>query len=168
MVLADSCRGFNLATPSSSVTYCKCVTNRACQEGRKSGLSLIGFLTFCACCPLHMSMHVCLWQNSGLEGQLCHYNTHSVMLAMYKYRHAFCFFLKDRRFILQDRPIFAYVCLSTRAPSGLPLEPNVLQKTAWIRKSLFCFRGKNSKPPQARVMEVPGITDGSPLELILL
>ena len=41
--LADSCRGFNLATPSSSVSYHECIQNRACQEGRKSGLSLIGF-----------------------------------------------------------------------------------------------------------------------------
>ena len=43
VVLADSCRGFNLATTSSSVSYHECVPNRACQEGRKSWLSLIGF-----------------------------------------------------------------------------------------------------------------------------
>ena len=34
VVLADSCRGFNLATPSSSVSYYECVPNHACQEGR--------------------------------------------------------------------------------------------------------------------------------------
>ena len=34
MVLADSCRGFNLATPLFSVSYRECVPNRACQEGR--------------------------------------------------------------------------------------------------------------------------------------
>ena len=49
VVLADSCRGFNLATLSSSVSYHECVPNRACQEGRKSWLSLIGFRIFCAC-----------------------------------------------------------------------------------------------------------------------
>ena len=43
VVLADLCRGFNLAIPSSSVYYHECVPNRACQEGRKSGLSLICF-----------------------------------------------------------------------------------------------------------------------------
>ena len=32
--LADSCRGFNLATPSSSVSCHECAPNRACQEGR--------------------------------------------------------------------------------------------------------------------------------------
>ena len=42
-VLADSCRGSNLVTPTSSVSYHECVPNRACQEGRKSRLSLIGF-----------------------------------------------------------------------------------------------------------------------------
>ena len=34
VVLADSCRGFNLATPLSSVSYHEYVPNRACQEGR--------------------------------------------------------------------------------------------------------------------------------------
>ena len=34
VVLADSCRGFNLATPSSSVFYRECPPNCACQEGR--------------------------------------------------------------------------------------------------------------------------------------
>ena len=61
VVLADSCRGFNLATPSISVSYRECVPNRACQEGRKLGFSLIGFRKFCAF-PCHMVMHVCLWQ----------------------------------------------------------------------------------------------------------
>ena len=46
VVLADSCRGFNLATPSSLVSYHECVPNHACQEGRKSWLSLIGFRKF--------------------------------------------------------------------------------------------------------------------------
>ena len=34
VVLADSCRGLSLAMRSISVTYCKSVTNHACQEGR--------------------------------------------------------------------------------------------------------------------------------------
>ena len=51
MLLADSCRGFNIATFSSSVSYRECVPNRACQEGRKSGLSLIGFRKFICACP---------------------------------------------------------------------------------------------------------------------
>ena len=50
-VLADSCRGLNLATPSSSVSYHECVRNHACQEGRNSGLSLIGFRKFICACP---------------------------------------------------------------------------------------------------------------------
>ena len=62
VVLTGSCRGFNLAIRSISVTYCKSVTNSACQEGRKSGLSLIGFRKFICACPCHMSMHVCLWR----------------------------------------------------------------------------------------------------------
>ena len=62
--LADSCRGFSLATPSSSVSYNECVQNRACQEGRKLWLSLIGFRKFCAF-PHHMSMRVCLWRLPG-------------------------------------------------------------------------------------------------------
>ena len=57
-VLADSCRGFNLATPSSSVSYHECVPNRACQEGRKSWLSLIGFRKFICACPRYMAMRV--------------------------------------------------------------------------------------------------------------
>ena len=71
VVLTDSCRGFNLATLSSSVSYRECVRNNACQEGRKSWLSLIVFRKFCAF-PRHMSMHVCLWQNPVLEYLLCH------------------------------------------------------------------------------------------------
>ncbi len=49
-------------------------------------------------------MHVCLLQNSGLEGLLCHYNTHSVMLAMYKYRYAFCFFSPADKLVPYIRP----------------------------------------------------------------
>ena len=59
VVLADSCSGFNLATPSSSVSYHECTPNRACQEGRKSWLSLFGFRKFCAC-PLIMATQVSL------------------------------------------------------------------------------------------------------------
>ena len=188
MVLADSCRGFNLATTSSSVSYHECVPNRACQEGRKSWLSLIGFRkSICACpciiVPMVRSRPQAPDGNQPILTKWCkyrpdftpfgHFDTFCLKIAPILHRfsaitHTFCFFLNDRRFILQDKPIFAYVCLSTSAPSGLPLEPNVLQKTAWIRKSLFCFSGKNSKPPPARVMEVPGMTDGSLLELILL
>ena len=57
-VLADSCRGFNLAMPSSSVSYHEYVPNRACQEGRKSVLSLIGFR------KIHLSL-------STLYGHAC-------------------------------------------------------------------------------------------------
>ena len=46
VVLANSCRGSNLAMPSSSVSYRECVRNLACQEGRKSWLFLIGFRKF--------------------------------------------------------------------------------------------------------------------------
>ena len=52
VVLADTCSGCCLAMPSISVTYCKCVPNHACQEGRKLGLSLIGFRKFICACPL--------------------------------------------------------------------------------------------------------------------
>ena len=55
VVLADSCRGFNLVTHSSSVSYHGCTPNRACQEGRKSGLSLFGFRKSICACPRHMS-----------------------------------------------------------------------------------------------------------------
>ena len=66
VVLADSCRGFNLATTSSSVSYHECVPNRACQEGRKSWLSLFGFRKFCAC-PLIMATQVSLLRISVAE-----------------------------------------------------------------------------------------------------
>ena len=61
VVLTDSCRGCCLAIRSISVTYCKSVTNSACQEGRKSGLSLIGFRRFICACPRYMAMRVSLW-----------------------------------------------------------------------------------------------------------
>ena len=61
MVLADSSRGSNLAMPSSSVSYHGCAPNRACQEGRKSGLSLIGFRKLICACPFYMAMRVSLW-----------------------------------------------------------------------------------------------------------
>ena len=67
-VLADSCRGLSLAMPSISVSYRECVTNRACQEGRKSGLSLIGFGNsppFHAICPCMCVCCVTLWQKPG-------------------------------------------------------------------------------------------------------
>ena len=50
-VLADSSRGFNLATPSSSASYRECFPNRACQEGRQPWLSLIGFRKSTCACP---------------------------------------------------------------------------------------------------------------------
>ena len=55
VVLADSCRGFNLATTSSSVSYHECVPDHACQEGRKSWLSLIGFRKFICPCPCNIA-----------------------------------------------------------------------------------------------------------------
>ena len=51
VVLADSCRSFNLAKLSSSVSYHEYVQNRACQEGRESWLSLIGFRKSICACP---------------------------------------------------------------------------------------------------------------------
>ena len=60
VVLADSCCGFNLATTSSSVSYHEYVRNRACQEGRKSGLSLIGSRKFICACPCYKAMRVSL------------------------------------------------------------------------------------------------------------
>ena len=51
VVLADSCRGLSLAMRSISVTYCKSVPNRACQEGRKSWLSFIVFRKFICANP---------------------------------------------------------------------------------------------------------------------
>ena len=53
VVLADSCYGSNLATPSSSVSYHECVPNRACQEGRN-------FAPVHATCPRHLSTQVSL------------------------------------------------------------------------------------------------------------
>ena len=46
VVLADSYCDLSLAKRSISVTYCKRVANHACQEGRKSWLSLMGFRIF--------------------------------------------------------------------------------------------------------------------------
>ena len=60
VVLADSCRGLSLAMRSISVTYCKSVPNRACQEGRKSWLSFIVFRKFICACQRHMSTQVSL------------------------------------------------------------------------------------------------------------
>ena len=51
VVLSDSYCGLSLAIRSISVTYCKSVTNHACQEGRKSWLSLIGFRNFICANP---------------------------------------------------------------------------------------------------------------------
>ena len=51
VVLADSYCGLSLAIRSISVTYCKSVTNRACQEGRKSWLSFIVFRKFICANP---------------------------------------------------------------------------------------------------------------------
>ena len=59
VVLADSCRGFNLATPSSSLSYRECVTNRTCQEGRKLGFSLIGFRKSICAYPCIIAPMVC-------------------------------------------------------------------------------------------------------------
>ena len=56
VVLADSCRGFNLATPSSSVSYHECVPNRACQEGRN-------FAPVHAIWPCVFLSVLSLWQN---------------------------------------------------------------------------------------------------------
>ena len=61
VVLADSCRSCCLAMTSILVTYCKCVTKSACQEGRKSVLSLIDFRKFRAC-PLIMATQVSLFR----------------------------------------------------------------------------------------------------------
>ena len=67
MVLADSYCGLSLAMRSISVTYYKGVTNRACQEGRKSGLSLIGFRKSICACPLIMATQVSLLRISVAE-----------------------------------------------------------------------------------------------------
>ena len=58
VVLADSCRGFNLATTSFSESYHECVPNRSCQEGRKSWLSLIGFRKSICACPCIIALVV--------------------------------------------------------------------------------------------------------------
>ena len=63
MVLADSCRGFNLATLSSSVSYHECVRNHACQEGRN-------FAPVHATCPCACACGVYLGQDSG-SGMTC-------------------------------------------------------------------------------------------------
>ena len=56
VVLADSCRGFNLAMPSSSVSYHECVPNHACQEGRN-------FAPVHAIWPCVFLSVLSLWQN---------------------------------------------------------------------------------------------------------
>ena len=56
VVLADSCRGFNLATSSSSVSYRECVRYHACQEGRK-------FAPVHAIWPYVFLSVLSLWQN---------------------------------------------------------------------------------------------------------
>ena len=61
VVLADAFCGSNLAMLSISESYRECVPNHACQEGRKSGLSLIGFLKFRAC-PHIMATQVSLFR----------------------------------------------------------------------------------------------------------
>ena len=55
-VLADSCRGFNLAMPSSSVSYHEYVRNHACQEGRN-------FAPVHAIWPCVFLSVMSLWQN---------------------------------------------------------------------------------------------------------
>ena len=67
VVLADSCRGFNLATLSPSISYREYAPNRACQEGRKSWLSLIGFRESICACPLIMATQVSLLRISVAE-----------------------------------------------------------------------------------------------------
>ena len=77
-VLADSCCGLSLAMRSISMTYCKSVTNRACQEGRKSRLSLIGFRkSICACpciiAPMVLSRPQAPDGNQPILTKLCKY-----------------------------------------------------------------------------------------------
>ncbi len=103
MVLADSCRSFNLATPSSSVSYRECVWNYACQEGRKSWLSLIGFRKFICACPCYMAMRVSLWTVPVVD----------VCLKM-------SLFCGCPRYRCEIRPVFTSfcrICLSVFAPS---------------------------------------------------
>ena len=63
VVLADSCCGLSLAMRSFSATYCKSVTNHACQEGRNSPPVHSLWLLKCPC-------YVSLWQNQGPKCQL--------------------------------------------------------------------------------------------------
>ena len=67
VVLADSCRGFNFVTPSSSVSYHECARNHACQEGRKSRISLIGFRKSICAFPCIMATRVSLLRISVAE-----------------------------------------------------------------------------------------------------
>ena len=67
VVLADSCRGFNFVTPSSSVSYHECARNHACQEGRKSRISLIGFRKSICAFPCIMATQVSLLRISVAE-----------------------------------------------------------------------------------------------------
>ena len=78
VVLADSCRGFNLVTHSSSVSYHGYTPNRACQEGRKSGLSLFGFrksicTSPCIIAPMVRSRPQVPDGNQPLLTKLCKY-----------------------------------------------------------------------------------------------
>ena len=78
VVLADSCRGSNLATPSSSVSYHECVPNRACQERLKSGLSLIGSrksicARLCIIAPMVRSRPLAPDGNQHILIKLCKY-----------------------------------------------------------------------------------------------
>ena len=59
VVLADSYCGLSLAMRLISVTYHECVPNRACQEGRKSWLSLIGFRKSICAYPCIIAPMVC-------------------------------------------------------------------------------------------------------------
>ena len=63
VVLADSCCGFNLATPSSSVSYYESVPNRACQEGRNAA-------PVHATCPRRCRCGLSLWQDPS-PGMTC-------------------------------------------------------------------------------------------------
>ena len=77
-VLADSCRGFNLTTLSFSVSYREYVPNHACQEGRKSWLSLIVFRKFicanpCIIAPMVRSRPQSPDGNQPILTKLCKY-----------------------------------------------------------------------------------------------
>ena len=102
MVLVDSCRAFNLLTHSFSVSYHGCAPYHACQEGRKSGLFLIGFRKFCTC-PRYIAMRVSLWAVPVVDVCL------KVSL--------FCGCPRSR---CEIRPVFTsfcHICLSVFAPS---------------------------------------------------